>query len=242
MFSLRTCLATFMAVAPLAALAQESVQPPFSRMAAGPVPKPWHFASLPNKAHTDFSIVSLEGQNVLRVATADAYGNLVFPLHLPPTPAIHLQWRWRVDELISKADIRQRSGDDSALKLCVSFDFDKSQLSWGERAKLRMGKVSTGEDIPAETLCYVWDNQLPAGSSLHNAFTHRMRYIVLQSGTTHLGQWMQERRDLAADYTRTFGDESPQGMPDVLGITVSADSDNTHASGLAYMGDIHLER
>lgn len=211
----------------------------FSKLPTGPLPPPWHFATLPNKNATEFTVTEVDGQQVLRVATHDAYGNMVHTQHLAPSASAQLQWRWRVDHLLEKADIKSKAGDDSALKLCVSFDFDRSQLSFGERARLRLGKISTGEDIPAETLCYVWDNKLPVGSTLHNAFTHRMRYIVLQSGSQNLGQWMTEQRNLAADYAQLFGDESST-MPMLIGITVSADSDNTHGSGLAYMGDIRI--
>lgn len=212
---------------------------PFSQAPSGPLAAPWHFATLPNKTPTEFTVVDLAGEHVLRISTRDAYGNMVLPLHVAPTAHMQLQWRWRVDQLIDKADIKTRAGDDTPIKLCVSFDFDKSQLSFGERTKLRLGKISTGEDIPAETLCYIWDNKLPAGTALHNAFTHRMRYIVLQSGNTSKGQWVKEQRNVAADYQQAFGDES-QAMPMVIGLTVSADSDNTHGEGLAYMGDIHL--
>lgn len=237
----RTPLAAALATFTLqAGLAQSPSPAPFSKMAAGALPAPWHFASLPNKTPTEFGIVQLNGENVLRVSTKDAYGNMVHPLHQQGSAAMQLQWRWRVDELVGKADIRSRSGDDAALKLCVSFDFDRSQLGFGERAKLCLGKISTGEDIPAETLCYLWDNKQPVGTQLHNAFTHRMRFIVLQSGSAHQGQWMTEQRNLAADYAQAFGDES-SAMPEVIGITVSADSDNTHGSGLAYMGDIRLQ-
>lgn len=225
------------------ALAQNSGQIVFSQLPEGALPAPWHFATLPGKTPTQFSIVNLQGEHVLRVSTSDAYGNLVYPLPMSIDPArtsLRLNWRWRVDQLVAKADIRTRSGDDAALKLCVSFDFDRSRLGFGERTKLRLGQVSTGERIPAETLCYVWDNQLPTGAQLHNAFTHRMRFIVLQSGSAHLGQWITENRDLAADYVQAFGDESGS-MPAIIDITVSADSDNTHGSGLAYMGDIRLE-
>lgn len=212
----------------------------FSQMGMGALPAPWHFVTLPGKNPTSFTVTDLDGQNVLKVATQDAYGNMVHTLHQTPSASPQLQWRWRVDHLVEKADINRKAGDDSALKLCVSFDFDKSQLSFGERTKLRLGKISTGEDIPAETLCYVWDNKLPIGSSLHNAFTHRMRYIVLQSGSQHLGHWMTEHRNLAADYAQAFGDESSV-MPMLIGITVSADSDSTHGSSLGYMGDVHLQ-
>lgn len=221
---------------------QSAGQIAFSQLPEGPLPAPWHFATLPGKSPTQFGIASLDGEHVLRVSTSDAYGNLVYPLPAAvngAAAALRLSWRWRVDQLVAKADIRSRSGDDAALKLCVSFDFDRSRLGFGERARLRLGQIHTGERIPAETLCYVWDNQLPVGTQLHNAFTHRMRFIVLQSGSTHLGRWMSESRDLAADYAQAFGDESA-GMPAVIDITVSADSDNTHGSGLAYMGDIHL--
>lgn len=220
--------------------AQDDIALTFSKMSSGPLPAPWHFATLPGKNATEFTVAELDGQHVLRVATQDAYGNMVHALHQAPSASPQLQWRWRVDRLVEKADISRKAGDDSALKLCVSFDFDKSQLSLGERARLRLGRISTGENIPAETLCYVWDNKQAVGSTQHNAFTHRMRYIVLQSGEQHLGQWVAEQRNLAADYAQVFGDES-SAMPMLIGITISADSDNTHGSGLAYMGDIHLQ-
>ena len=236
---LAAALATAMSTLAVSALAQGSSIPAFSQMAPGPLGGAWHFATLPNKNPTAFNVVDQDGGHVLRVSTHDAYGNMVHSLQQAAAPDLQLQWRWRVDQLIDKADIKTRAGDDAALKLCVSFDFDKSQLSFGERAKLRLGRISTGEDIPAETLCYVWDNKQPVGTVLHNAFTHRMRYIVLQSGDAHKGQWVAEQRHLSSDYRQAFGDES-QAMPTIIGITVSADSDNTHGEGLAYMGDIRL--
>ena len=236
---LAAALATAMSTLAVSALAQGSSIPAFSQMPPGPLGGPWHFATLPNKTATEYSIVDLPGSHVLRVSTHDAYGNMVHPLRIEAPGNLQLHWRWRVDQLVDKADIKTKNGDDAAIKLCISFDYDAAQLSLGERTKLRLGKISTGEDISAETLCYLWDNKQPAGTVLHNAFTHRMRFIVLQSGASHVGQWVTEQRNLAADYARAFGDESPS-MPAVIGITVSADSDNTHGSGLAYMGDIRL--
>lgn len=229
-------------VIPMAAQAEPAAGsvPAFSGMAAGQLPAPWHFATLPRKKASEFAIAALDGQSVLRVHTQDAYGNLVLPLQAPASAARQLQWRWRVDQQVAGANLRQRSGDDAALKLCVSFDFDKNLLSWGERTKLRLGQVTTGEPIPSETLCYVWDAQLPVGTVLHSPFTHRLRYWVLRSHDTPLGHWQEEQRDLAADYAHAFGDESPQGMPALTALTVSADADNTHGEGLAYLGDVHL--
>lgn len=245
-FLARTGVVTALLAWCACAMAQPTPQPaasaptPFSAMADGAVPAPWHFATLPGKRATTFRIVQLDGQHVLQVHTQDAYGNLVRPLQGELAAAQQLQWRWRVDQPVQGADLRQRSGDDAALKLCVSFDFDPRQLSWAERTKLRLGKLTTGEPIPSETLCYVWDRQLPTGTVLHSPFTHRLRYWVLRSGDTAVGHWVDEQRNLAADYARAFGDESPQGMPALTAITVSADADNTHGEGLAYLGDIQL--
>lgn len=213
----------------------------FSAAPPGPAPKPWRFATLPNKKPTVFDIAEQDGSHVLRVATDDSYGNLVHAMRAPGG-ALRLDWRWRLDRPLAQADLRQRSGDDAALKLCVSFDYDIGRLGFGERTRLRLARISTGEAIPGQTLCYVWDRQLPDGTLLDNAFTRRMRFIVLRSGHDPLSRWMHERRDLQADYLRAFGDEAPEHMPDVIGVTVSADADNTHGVSLGYVGDIRLER
>ena len=120
------------------------------------------------------------------------------------------------------------------------FAFDADKLSIGERAKLAIAHSTTGQDVPSETLCYVWDNKLPIDTGLANAFTKRIRFIVLESGASKLAQWVPQRRNLAADYQRMFGDESEGKVPEVVGIAVSADADNTHGHGLSFFGDISL--
>jgi hypothetical protein len=217
-----------------------SAVPPFSTMELGRVGPPWRFATLPRKAFTNFEVVDLDGQRVLKVHSPASYGHLVIRLAPSTPPSTQLRWRWQVAQLVKNANLRQRAGDDAALKLCIAFDFDQRQLGWSERTKLHLAQVSTGELIPAQTLCYVWDNQLPVGTMLHNAFTDRLRYIVLQSGNAHLGQWREEQRDVAADYARAFGDESPQGMAALSNLAVSADADNTQGEGLGYVADIQL--
>jgi hypothetical protein len=75
---------------------------------------------------------------------------------------------------------------------------------------------------------------------LPNAFTKRIRFIVLQSGTARLGTWVAQKRDVSADYQRLFGDESDGRIPAITGVAVAADADNTHGHALAYFGDIAL--
>ena len=235
---LAACIAG--AATPTRAHADEVAIKSFSSAAPGEPPAVWKFATLPNKVATRFSIVDLAGSRVLKVEADESYGNLVHALHAKAGEHTALAWRWRVDKLVENADIKTRSGDDAAAKLCVFFGFDAAKLSFGERTRLSLANSATGEAVPTQTLCYVWDNKLPIDTGLVNAFTKRIRFIVLQSGAAKLGQWVAQRRNLVADYQRMFGDESEGKVPEVTGVSVSADSDNTHGHGLSYFGDVSL--
>ena len=212
----------------------------FSTAAIGEPPAGWKFLTLPNKVATRYSIVDLGGTRVLKVEVNDSYGNLVHALHVKAGSHSALSWRWRVDKLIDSADITTRAGDDSVAKMCVMFGFKVSKLPLVERVGMSLVAAAAGEAVPPETLCYVWDNKVAVDTGMANAFTKRIRYIVLQSGTQHLGQWLSEQRDVSVDHQRMFGDESPGEVPDIIGVVVSADADSTHGNGLSYFGDVKL--
>ena len=214
----------------------------FSSASGANPPAPWRVVSLPkgNKPLTRYDITALDGRQVLRVQTDRSYANLVHDL--PPSalaPGVQLRWRWRLDKPLLDADLRRRDGDDSPLKVCALFDLPIEQLGFVERNLLRTARAITSEKLPAATLCYVWDSTLPAGTLLRNAFTDRLRMIVLDSGEQRLGQWIAHSQNLAADFLRAFGQESPT-VPPLIGVLVGADSDNTAGQSLGYVGDITL--
>ena len=224
------------------ALAQpEGALRPFSNARGAEPPAPWHFNGLPNKTPTRFEVVQQGSQRVLKVEADNAYGNLVQRVAMPLQSEPTLAWRWRVDQFVQGADLRTKAGDDGAAKLCVFFDFPPERLSFAERARLALARAATGEEVPSEVLCYVWDEKLPRGTLLTNAFTDRMRMLVLQSGASAApGAWLPERRNLLADYRRAFGQEAGSTVPEVVAVAVSADADNTHGHGLAFFSDIDL--
>ncbi|MDM0012275.1 DUF3047 domain-containing protein [Variovorax sp. J22P168] len=229
------------AAAPAAHAEEAPALVPFSSASSGQAPAPWRFTTLPNKTATSFEVVALDGQRVLKVEADRSYGNLVHPTRTPLNAATTLAWRWRVDEFVENADLRTRSGDDGAAKVCVFFDFPTDKLPVSERTRLALARSATGEQVPSEALCYVWDGKEPKGSALINAFTKRVRMVVLESGpATRPGTWMAERRNLLADYKRAFGDEAGDAMPDVVAVAISADADNTQGHGIAYFSDVML--
>jgi len=212
---------------------------PFGAPGAAPL-APWHVVGLPRqkKPFTSFSIVELDGRSAVRIEADNSYGNLVYPLS-PARAVARISWLWRADELLDD-DLRTKSGDDTALKVCVFFDLPLDKVPFVERQLLRAVRTQSSEPLPAATVCYVWDAHLPVGTAIPNAFTKRVRYKVLESGPARLHRWTPEQRDLAADFIELFGDESKE-VPPVTGVAVGADADNTHGHSLAHVADMVLE-
>ena len=203
---------------------------------------PWRVAPFPggNKPLTQFDMVTLDGQRVLRIRTDKSYANLLHDLQIDVvTPRTMLRWRWRLDEPLLETDLRSKSGDDSALKVCVLFDLPLEKLGLVERNLFRVFRNRANEKLPAETLCYIWDHALPSGSELANAFSQRVRFVVLNTGETQLKQWQTHSRDIEADFRKAFGHET-NVVPPLVGIAVGGDSDNTGGKSLGYVADVLL--
>ena len=192
------------------------------------------------KPLTKFDIVSLDSERVLRIVTDNSYGLATHMLApVVPGPGSMLRWRWRLEQPLMLTDLRVREGDDAPLKVCAMFDMSSDKLGMLERSVLQLARSRTPEFVPAATLCYVWDHKLPVGTQLPNAFSARLRYVVMDSGEKQLGQWVRHERDLAADFLHAFGAETDV-MPPLVGFAVGADSDNTQSASLAYVGDLGL--
>jgi hypothetical protein len=220
--------------------ANAAVPLPFAGSGSSPVP-PWRVVGLPQqtKPFTQFSVIDLDGHRALRVEADASYGNLVHPLQAAETPH-HLAWQWRVDEPNLAADLHSRQGDDIALKVCTLWDMPIERVPFFERQVLRLARAHARQALPAATVCYVWDSHLPTGTELPSPFTRRLRYVVLRSGGDPLHAWASERRDIAADFIKLFGTESPE-LPALVGIAVGADADNTRGHSLAHAADLVLE-
>jgi hypothetical protein len=208
----------------------------------GPAPPlPWHVAGLPlqTKPFSRFSIVELDGKRVLRLDADRSYGNLVHPLAAGESGRF-LSWRWRVDVPNERANLRLSGGDDAAAEVCVLFDLPLQAVPFIDRQVVRLARTQSTEVLPTATVCYVWDAHFPIGTVLDNAFTRRIRMIVVRGANTPLMAWRSEQRDVHADFLRLFGDEA-QEVPAIVGIGIGADADSTQSRSLAYVADVVLE-
>lgn len=244
MWNARTLTAmTVMSVLTLQVQAAGVALVPFSSATTDQPPAPWRVVGVPGGKIpiTSFSVADIDGRKVLRVAASKSYGNLVHDLPLGATAAgLRLNWRWRLDDALQGADLHTRQGDDTSLKVCVLFDMPLEKLGLIERNLFRMARAASSEKLPSATLCYVWDEKLNPATLLPNAYTSRVRMIVATSGHQHLGLWIVQSRDLAADFRKAFGAES-DALPPMLAILVGGDADNTGGHSLGYVDDVRLE-
>src|SRR5207245_2017668 len=65
---------------------------------------------------------------------------------------------------------------------------------------------------------YVWDPSLPAGTIVPSAKTGTVTFVIVHSGRAGLGAWHDERRDVAADYLRLYGEKPPAPRAVALSI------------------------
>jgi hypothetical protein len=211
---------------------------PFSSGQLGATaPGGWSVQPLPKvERKTRYDLIANDGTIVLRARADKSAASLRHSLYADPARTPILRWRWRTERVLRAADMTTKEGDDYAARLYVFFDRDPDTLTLKERTLLKVGRMRYGDDLPAAALCYVWDNRQPVGTIMPNAYTQFVAMVVASSGSADVGRWVSLRRNVAEDYRRAFGSEAPQ----ITGVAVSVDTDNTGESAVTYFGDIEF--
>jgi len=212
----------------------------FSKLSPGQaMPKDFRMLAYPNVKPNQFALVADEGKTVLRVDSNNSAGSMAVPIALlGGQTGTTLQWRWKVDRLLDKADMEEKMADDHPARLYVFFDVPLESLSFVDRNRVRLARSLSGVDVPTAALCYVWDNKYRVGYTAWSPFTRQLRKVVLQSGPATVGQWQLETRDVAADFKRAFGFDAPA----ITGISMGNDTDNTDDRVTAWFGDVGFRK
>ncbi len=215
---------------------------PFSSASGPELPAPWRIVTLPKiPRHTRYAVTDSEERRAVRADADASYANVVHPLNADIGATPILRFAWRVDRFPERSDLTSRAGDDVAAKVCVLFDVPLERLSLVDRTKIQLGRRLFDPQLPAATMCYVWDRTLPAGRWIDNAYTSRVRLLVLRSGANgEQSRWIDERRDLRADFAQAFPREAASRLPKVAALAFATDADNTKSKAAAWFGDMAL--
>lgn len=188
--------------------------------------------------HTIYSLVR-EDETVVVKAVSDAAASGLTKetlINLKDYPLI--QWRWKVLNVLTHGDVHRKDGDDYPARLYITFRYDPAKLNLFEKAKYEAARLIYGDYPPGAAITYIWESRSPIGTVVPNPYTDRVKMIVVESGSSRLGTWITEERDLYRDYRQAFGDEPPT----VSGVAIMTDTDNTGESATAYYGDILFKK
>jgi hypothetical protein len=143
-------------------------------------------------------------------STKSSFG-LEKPINIDPAQLPYLSWHWMVTQLPPRGDFRHTSTDDQAAQVMVAFD-DRHIIS------------------------YIWDSNAPQGVAESASFIPLVHIfdVVCRSGAAEANRWLDENRNIAADYQRLFGKPAPH----VKGLRLQINSQHTGSVAESYFGQV----
>jgi hypothetical protein len=145
-------------------------------------PKNWEYLWFLGPGEIYQPSVSPDGRPAIHCRTHGDAGILRHEARVALVPGTRLAWSWRVDELpMDLAEDTLPSHD--YVSIAVEFD--------------------DGQDIT-----YYWSAALPEGTVYRcpiPTWAGRETHVVVRSGSQGLGRWLEEERDVFADYRRILG-------------------------------------
>ena len=181
------------------------------------IPSGWIGEAFGRRADYDFTIEQRGDGRVLHLESRNDHSTIARDItgrvNLKETPI--LEWTWKATVLPAGGDLRRKEATYMAAQLYVV---------WPRFPALLRSRI----------IGYVWDAATPATTIVKSQKTGTVTFVVMRSGLGDLGKWVTERRNVAEDYAKIFG-EFPD---DPSAITISIDSNDTHSMAESFMGPI----
>ena len=197
--------------------------------------KPLTFKKIPKP--TTYELVEDSDAVVVKATSEAAASGLIKEVKVDPSAFPVVRWRWKVENVLTHSDVTRKSGDDYPARLYITFEYNPDKVSFTKKLKYKAGRVLFG-DIPIAALNYIWDTKTAIGTIVDNAYTDFAKMIVVESGASKVGAWVEESRNVYQDYKQAFGEEPPL----INGVAIMTDTDNTKERAIAYYGDIRFVR
>lgn len=199
--------------------------------------KPLNFEKI--EKHTQYSIDKGNPHgSYLKAESDNSASGLIWEKSFNVNDSPLLQWKWKVSNIYSKGNAKEKSGDDYPIRIYVMFEYDPETAGFWESALYESAKLFYGEYPPHSSLNYIWANKDYEEEILPNPFTEKAQMILLQKGKLNVGKWMTEEVNILEDYRKAFGEDPPNNAS----LAIMSDSDNTGESATAWIDFIELKR
>jgi hypothetical protein len=175
------------------------------------LPSGWKLNRIQDVAPPTFEVTR---SHTLRITAIGQGGTATYRLrsHIRPSPALRqgtITWRWRAGTPLRSADLKRRAGDDSPIRVVITFQDGRS-------------------------IAYTWGNRESRGESFASWAGRNRMVVVLQRAEDADGSWHEERRDPFSDYRRLWNN-APKA---IVSVGVSTDSDALKVRAAAEIGDL----
>ncbi len=178
---------------------------------------------LPLDGYTEYRLDSLNDRLSIRAVGKRSASALMLPVEFDPNDCPVIEWSWRIQELQESASMSDPEREDVAASIFVMFG-DPGSFS---------------EPLEVPTLRYVWTNSRQQNEDIVDSPTLPgvMRSIVVETGLVSPALWVDEKRDLLADYQAAFG-SAPRDT--VYAVAIFTDNDQTGEPVEAHYGPAKL--
>jgi hypothetical protein len=180
------------------------------------IPAGWRaYETIGGRPAYDFAVVEDDGHRGLRMRSRGDHSTIARRLHISLKATPVLAWSWKIVRFPRGADLRRRETSDLTGHVFVVWPRPPAVL----RSRL---------------IGYVWDEKIAADTVEPSRKTSTVTFVVVRSGSAGAGAWVTERRNVADDFRRIYG-EAPE---DAGAVALSIDTNDTRSVAEAIVGDL----
>jgi hypothetical protein len=180
------------------------------------IPKGWRaYETIGGRPVYDFTVMEDDGHRALQLRSRGDHSTIARRLRISLRATPLLEWSWKVLQFPAGADLRRKETSDLTGHLFVVWPRQPAML----RSRL---------------IGYVWDEKLPADTVEPSRKAGIVTFVIVRSGTAEAARWITERRNVAEDYRRIYGEE-PE---DAGAVALSIDTNDTRSAAEALFGAI----
>ena len=185
---------------------------------------------------TTYSVVVEGGKSLLLVESDDGGSAIIhketFNVYAYPI----IEWRWRIEDIITTGDLTTRDGDTYPVRVYVNFEYDPDRAGLGTRMRYGLVRRIYGEYPPHGSLLYIWSNQTWSREWYESPFTPRARMLPIDQGRARRMHWRDWRRNILEDYRDAFGEDPPENAQ----LAIMGDSYGSGESSRAWVDYVRI--